>query len=625
VLYLDERCGAWQVGEDSESGAVRFRVFLPAGPDPRIASIRVAGDFQAQLGGRPWDFGNGIELVCDSSDPRGQFWTATTEPLPSNFYQYKYLVTFADGSTRYVTDPCARYGGLSDQNSAVVVGGNRLADRSLTPVAGGRKPLSDLVVYELMIDDFTAADRGDRAPLDVVRDRLDDLAALGFNAILFMPWTAWRNRNFDWGYAPFQYFAVESRYADEADHPEDKLIWLLELVNACHERGIHVIMDGVYNHTSMDFPYPQFYLDTRECPFTDKAFGGQFTGLQDLDFGNACTLEFITDVCRYWVGTFGIDGIRFDNTVNYYLPTELAGLPDLLAGLQGWLEARGEQNFSLTLEHISSDAAAVTNATVATSFWDNSLLELAFSESAPDGRIDSRLLNALNNRRYLSPGKVPTLYLGNHDHSQLAGRIAALDRHSGETARWWQAQPWLIALYASTAVPLIPNGQEFGENHYLPEGDHNTSRRVASRPLRWQFATDPIGRSLSALHAALGRLRHQHPALRSELMYPPDWATWQSQFNPVGVGVDVGRQLAIFHRWAPLADGGVENVVVVLNFADDEQTVTVPFPAPGLWSDLLAGYDGSGQQWTLTLTGYTGDVPVGSHWGRLLWRLNPPG
>ena len=625
MLYLDERCGAWQVGEDSERGAVQFRVFLPAGPDPQISSITVAGDFQAELGGHAWDFGNGLSLVPDTGDPRGQFWTATTEPLPKGFYQYKYLVTFTDGSVRYVTDPCARYGGTAQQNSAVVVGGNRLHDSPIQPVAGGRLPLADLVIYELMIDDFTAQDRGDRAPLDVVRDRLDDLVGLGFNAILFMPWTAWLNRNFDWGYAPFQYFAVESRYADEADHPEDKLIWLRELVNACHARGIHVIMDGVYNHVSTAFPYPQFYLNPQDCPFTDRAFGGQFVGLQDLDFGNACTLEFITDVCRYWISRFGIDGIRFDNTVNYYLPGTLAGLPELLAGIEAWLDAQGEANFSLTLEHIRDDAATVTNATVATSFWDNSLLDLAFSGSAPDGRIDSRLLNALNNRRYLSPGKVPTLYLGNHDHSQLANRVGAPDRQSGETARWWLAQPWIIALYASTAVPLIPNGQEFGEDHYLPEDDHNTSRRVASRPLRWQFADDPIGRPLRALHGALGRLRQQHPALRSELMYPSDWPTWQTQFDPVGVGVDVGRQLAIFHRWAPLPDGGVENVVVLLNFADSDQTVRVPFPAPGGWSDLLAGYDGSGGNWTITLDGHTADVPVGSHWGRLLWRINPPG
>jgi len=629
VLYLDERCGAWQVGEDSEQGSVRFRIFLPAGPDPQIRSIRVAGDFQASLGGKPWDFGNGIELTAGAGDPRGTFWTATTEPLPKGFYEYKYLVTFTDGSVRYVSDPCTRYGGTAQQNAAVVVGGNRLRNAPVQPLAGGRKPLSDLVVYELMIDDFTAADRGDRAPLDVVRDRLDELVALGFNAILFMPWTAWRNRNFDWGYAPFQYFAVESRYADEADHPEDKLIWLRELVNACHVRGIHVIMDGVYNHVSTDFPYPQFYLHPQDCPFTDRAFGGEFVGLQDLDFGNDCTLELITDVCRYWISTFGIDGIRFDNTVNYYLPGKLLGLPDVLAGIQSWLDGRGEENFSLTLEHIREDAASVTNATVATSFWDNSLLELAFSETTPDGRIDGRLLNALNNRRYLSPGKVPTLYLGNHDHSQLAGRIAGLDRHSGETGSWWLAQPWLIALYASTAVPLIPNGQEFGEEHCLPEDDHNTSRRVASRPLRWQFADDPIGRPLRALHSALGRIRHEHPALRSEFMYPLDWPSWQTQFDSVGVGVDVDRQLAIFHRWAPLPadaveNGAVENVVVLLNFADDDQTVRVPFPTPGLWSDLLAGYDGSGAQWTISLDGHTGEVPVGSHWGRLLWRINPP-
>ena len=42
----------------------------------------------------------------------------------------------------------------------------------VAPVAGGRQPERDLIVYELMIDDFTDEYRGARAPLDAVRDNL---------------------------------------------------------------------------------------------------------------------------------------------------------------------------------------------------------------------------------------------------------------------------------------------------------------------------------------------------------------------------------------------------------------------------------------------------------------------
>ena len=124
TVYMSERCGAWQIGDDARTGAIQFRIFLPSGTDPHITAIRVAGDFQGQLGGTDWDFDTGVALVRDTTDPRGDFWTGQTSAvLPAGFYEYKYFVEFSGGATRIVTDPCARYGGLSNQNSGVVIGG----------------------------------------------------------------------------------------------------------------------------------------------------------------------------------------------------------------------------------------------------------------------------------------------------------------------------------------------------------------------------------------------------------------------------------------------------------------------------------------------------------------------
>jgi pullulanase len=211
---MAERCGAWQVGDDPQGGAVEFRVFIPSGPDPEIEAIRVAGGFQG------WDFEGGLPLTKDTSHPEGTFWTGRTERLERGFYEYKYAVDFP-GNTRKVSDPCTRYGGFGDQNAAVVVGGSPPSENVVGPLADGRKPLRDLNVYELMIDDFTADYRGARAPLDAVVDRLDHIRDLGFNAILFMPWTAWKSDRFDWGYEPFQYFSVEARYAHDLTAPAE--------------------------------------------------------------------------------------------------------------------------------------------------------------------------------------------------------------------------------------------------------------------------------------------------------------------------------------------------------------------------------------------------------------------
>lgn len=614
---MSARCGAWQVGTDAQSGPIEFRLFFPAGADPEISAISVGGTFQRALGASAWDFDSGPALGRVDGDPAGTFWSCTTAEVPAGFYEYQYRVEFTDGTTRVVADPCARYGAFGAGMSAVVIGGSSPQQNLVEPLRSPRKPLADLVIYELMVDDFTAEYRGDKAPFAAVVDRLDNLAAIGVSAILFMPWTAWHDTDFDWGYDPSLYFAVEARYADAWGQPQEKLSWLKQLVSACHERDIHVIMDGVYNHAGTAFPYPQLYRDPHGCPFTAEAFGGQFPGLLDLDFHNDITNTFVLDVCTYWIEAVGIDGIRFDNTVNYIDPAEpLHGLPGLMTGLSTWLAAHDESNFSLTLEHIDISAAKVTNETAATSFWDNSLYYLA-ADGLQSQRLGTGLIDALNNRRFLTAGKVPTLYLSNHDHSQPGWFVAAGDLTSGVTGQWWRLQPYLIALYTGTAVPLVPNGQEFGSSHYLPENDHGMGRRVLGRPLQWKTSTDQIGTTLTQLHALLAELRSTSLALRSPNIWPDHQDAWLTERDPDGFGVGLTEQIAVYHRWAALPDGSTETVAVVLNFSDEDQTVSVPFPSAGTWTDLLAPFLG-GPPWMIEVAGDRADVPVTSHWGRVL-------
>lgn len=613
MFYMANRCGAWQAGGDENTGAIEFRLFFPKGFDPDISSIRVAGDFQNQLGGTDWDFSNGIPLVKRVTAD-GTFWEVTTGFVQKDFYQYKYLVTFPDGASRKVTDPCTRYGGSDSQNSAVVVGGSQPVPNFPRRLAA-RKPLCDLVVYELMLDDFTDEFREARAPLDAVVDKLDYLVSLGFNAILFMPWTAWKNHDFDWGYEPFQYFSVAYRYTTDLRQPAEKLSFLARLVDECHARGIHVIMDGVFNHVSFAFPYVDFYRQHSDCPFTGK-FGGEFPGLQDLNFNNECTQEFVRDVCLYFIDEFRIDGIRFDNTTNFNVPNDIKGLPTLLQDIASYVAAHDGPNFSLTLEHLAMDAADVTRRTAAHSYWDNELYGRTF-EFLWNGRIDRRILQALDHARFLNfPEEVPTQYLSNHDHSHVAWQAGARDNSGLE--RWFKTQPYAIALFTGTSVPMVQNGQEFGEEHRLPEDDHGTGRRVVPRPLRWKFADDQVGSTLRKLYGALARARRDHPGLRSNNIWPSPWEDWQTRFTPEGAGVDESKQVVIYHRWGTTADGRMENFVIVLNFSDQPQLVSVPFPLDGTWTDLLSDFNGS---WQPNVANHRLDITVGSNWGHVFFRM----
>jgi pullulanase len=523
MFYMANKLGAWQIDGDEYEGRVSFKLFFPERFDPEIASIRVAGSFQHLTpGSMDWDFPNGFPLTRDDSQPEGTFWSySTLDKLPAGFYEYKYLVQFNGGAERIVSDPCTRYDGTNNQNAAVVVGGSRPEDNVVKPLKSGRKHLHDLIIYEIHPEDFSDEYRGVRAPLDAIIDKLDYLADLGFNAILLMPWTASPYQEYDWCYEPLLYFAVEYRYANNLNQPEEKLSWLKKLISACHDRDIHVIMDGVFNHVSVDFPYKALYRDPTKCPYTGE-FGGGFPGLQDLDFDNHCTQEFIRDVCLYWIETFNIDGIRFDNTVNFYVADQEAkGLPKLLDDIQDYLDQQGEMNFSLTLEHLSINAAELTNTTKATSYWDNALYERCF-HYLWHGHIDPRFLNALNTKRYLhSRDKVPTTYLTNHDHSDIAWQAGARDNVGA--MQWYKTQPYVIALYTATATPLIKHGEDSGHSYWIPENDQGTRRRIAPRPLRWQYVDDKIGTSLCKLYKRMAAIRRTYAVLRTGAFDPDYW------------------------------------------------------------------------------------------------------
>jgi len=614
--YMGQHLGAWQVTGGADGGAVEFKLFFPNVTDPHIASIRVAGDFLDQLPGGigNWDFPNG-PLLSRSDTPEGQIWTYRTDvPLRRGFYQYKYLVTFTDGRADKVSDPCTRYGGSDHQNAAVAVGGSQPADNVVQPLAHGRKPYRDLVVYELHLDDFTDEYRGVRAPLDAMRDKLDYLVDLGINAVLFMPWTSWNAIEFDWGYVPFQYFAVDYRYANDLEKPEEKLSWMSKLVSACHERDIHVLMDGVFNHVSQDFPYKQFYSNQADCPYTGE-FGEAFSTLQDLNFNNTCTQELIRDVCLYWIDNFGIDGIRFDATKYYLVAGRTNGLPELLEDVQAHLDTRGEQNFSFTLEHIDESAANLVNNTRATSYWDNALYDCTRS-FLTSGRIESRLLRILANDRFMAAdSKAPTLYLTNHDHSQVAWWAGAgADRGSMD---WFRTQPYVIALLTAPGVPMLSAGQESAEDYWLPEDDRNTGRRVRPRPLRWKLPDDEIGRRLRAIYTRLVHLRTQLPGLRSRNIYPSAWEEWQTRFDRDGFGVDTERQMVVYHRWGFAANGAQQRFYIVLNFSADAQHVRVPFADNGTWQDLLNDQPGLNQ---VQVSNFRLELTAEPNWGHIFFR-----
>ena len=372
-------------------------------------------------------------------------------------------------------------------------------------------------------------------------------------------------------------------------------------------------MDGVFNHVFTGFPYKTFYQHyDRDCPYTGR-FYGEFAGLQDLDFNNACTRELIFDVCRYWIDNFRIDGIRFDNTVNFYRKGDEHGLPMLMIEIDDYMRSIYQNNFSMTLEHLNMEAVDVTLNTRASSYWDNALYGECFDGLWND-RIQPSLLNALNNNRYLlGSGKVPTIYLSNHDHSHVTWQAGA--RNNAGALEWYRTQPWAIAMMTSPGAPMVQNGQEFAEDHRLPEDDHGSGRRVQPRPLHWSYAGDSIGAPMVSLYRKLGYLRRTYDVLRADGFYPDYWEEWQTRFNPEGVGIDTERKLLVYRRYCTGADCLLHQAVIVLNFSDDSHWLELTFPEDGEWIDLLGE-----PQWVAHVHNQRFDLTVPSNWGHIFYR-----
>jgi glycosidase len=597
---------------DQAAKTVTFRVFFPdnaldprqyqRGGLPRIAQMKVIGDFQSQIGGRDWDIAAAPVMQRTQYQNLGWLYSYTTTSLADNFYQYKYFLTFENGTTRYVSDPCTKYGGSDDnENSAFVVGGPLIT--GVNPI-GRLLPPRDLVLYELMIDDFTAEYRGNRAPVDAIWDRLDYLQNLGINGIEFMPWTAWPGGDFSWGYNPFQFFSVTYRYVHDAGDTTNKLYRLKKLIDELHRRNIHVVLDGAFedvnagSQPNRGFPYLWFYQTPSDSPYVGSQ--GQFYA--NFDYGNSCTEQFIRDVCLYWIDAWQIDGIRFDYARGYLRHGDRSyGVVKVVGDLVSHAAATGRSNMSFTLEDLTDnryDAIDDTNQTDATGCWFDPFMWKAF-QYAGTGQLDGDILRILNSNLDFATGKTPVTYLENHDHSTLV-------QNAGGRGRWYKTQAPAISLLTSPGIVLIHNGQEFGEDYFMSEYfmPGSGSDRVIPRPLRWAAeAGDGIGQSLYRLYQKLIGLRAAHPSLRCPNYFP---ATNQDGY---GVFPDIG--VVVYHRYGPADDGSVERFIIVLNYSDTDRFVDVPFPTNGVWQELLNGRSLTVQNFLLANT------LINSNWGKI--------
>lgn len=170
------------------------------------------------------------------------------------------------------------------------------SDFPWTDAAWRGVPWQQIVIYEAHVGTMTP-----EGTFEAIIGELDDLVRLGVTALELMPVAQFSGPR-NWGYDGVHPFAVQNSYGGP--------LGLKRLVDACHARGLAVVLDVVYNHLG---PEGNYLAD----------FGPYFSNRHATPWGHAINFDgprrgpvrdFFLQNALMWVRDFHIDGFRLDAT-----------------------------------------------------------------------------------------------------------------------------------------------------------------------------------------------------------------------------------------------------------------------------------------------------------------------
>lgn len=402
------------------------------------------------------------------------------------------------------------------------------------------------------------------------------LQRLGVNALYIGPLF----ESVGHGYETTDYKKLDSRLGDNQD--------LKDFVAKCHEVGIRVILDGVFNHTGRDFfafqdirqnrensPYKDWYCNVNfwgnneyNDGFSYDNWGG-YNLLVKLNQRNPAVRDYICDVIRFWVSEFDIDGIRLDaaDVLDFDFMKALRRVADGV-----------KPDFWLMGEVIHGDYTRWVNEGTLHSVTNYHLHKALYS-----GHNDHNYFEIAHTvkRLYGMGGNRPDglkLYnfVDNHDVERIYTKL----NNKAHFA------PVHVLLYTLPGIPSIYYGSEFGI-----EGKKERYSDDSLRPaLRYEdYADAAESNSLTCLIAALGRVRRQTKAL----------------------SYGEYRELTLTNRQYAFARGtGDETVLVTVNNDDGAAALTLPASGNSAYIGALSGVQAmaNGGNITVNLPGCSGEI-----------------
>ena len=380
------------------------------------------------------------------------------------------------------------------------------------------------------------------------------------------------------GYETADYKKLDSRLGDNND--------LINFVKACHEIGIKVIVDGVFNHVGREFFAFKDLKEHRENSayrdwfknihfdwnndYNDGLYYDSWDGhgtLVNLNHQNPTVREYFLDVARFWISEFDIDGIRLDaaDVLDFTFMRELRSVTDSC-----------KQDFWLLGEVIHGDYTRWVNNEMlhsVTNYWlhkalysghnDHNYFEIAHTVKRCTD-MGMHIANAFYN------------FVDNHDVARIITKL-------NNKAHFF---PVHVLLYTLPGKPSIYYGSEFAiEGEKKPYADE-----ILRPELKIEDYKDAVNTNENTKRiAALGNMR----------------------LNNQWVGEAGYRELLLTNRqYAFLREYGDKRLVAIVN--NDDNNADIHLNINGEFTEIFSGekrnFDGNMH---VNIPGNSGQVWIG--------------
>jgi 1,4-alpha-glucan branching enzyme len=576
-------------GKDVPAGATDGVTFINNGASA-IFDIYAPGKKSFYLVG---DFNSWSETATPMNNTKDgtRWWVEVDNLNPNTEYSYQYFIdgslTVADPYSHKILDkandpyiPASVYPNLKAFPSGAT--GNIVSDfqynapaytwttTSFTPV-----PQKNLVVYELLVRDFVATHS-----YQTLVDTLNYIARLGVNAIELMPVSEFEG-NDSWGYNSNFMFALDKYYGTANAYKA--------FIDACHARGIAVIMDMVLEDQFGSSPMCQMYWNAAASqPAANSPWFDQTTMHPDgvgyqLNHSTAATQYWAENVMKYWVQEYHIDGYRFDEAKGYtqvnsgtdetawaaYDPTRVA----LWAKYNTYMKNLNS-NLYVILEMFSANNEEATYANAGMMCWND---ESTPGEQCTMGYATGPVWD-ISGLFYDAFGFSSTLpapyglvgYFESHDEERLQFKNEA---YGNDMSPGYQITSIPVGLardeegaafmFSSPGPKMVWMGGELGYDVSI----NATSDRTADKPFNWTYNTQADRLQLYGIYAKMIKMKIKNPV----------FATTNFTYSLTG-------PVKTIQLLDPTAD-----VEVIGNFDIVAQPTVITFPSTGTWYDNITG------------------------------------